>query len=71
MVMDSRAWAQETFGESKLGDPRRVRRLVGIASGLAEHAGKSLVGAMCGDSAALEGLYRFMENPRIVTDRAK
>lgn len=44
---------------------------MGIAEGLAEHAGKSLVGAMCGDSAALEGMYRFMENPRIKAEEIR
>lgn len=38
-LSDCYLWANEQFGYARLGDPRRTRRLVSLASSLAQHAG--------------------------------
>ncbi len=65
VTIEPRAWAQEVFGKCTLGDVRRERRLKLIASGLAEHSGKSLVSACGLNAAELEGTYRFVENKHV------
>lgn len=59
---DTKAWASYWFGTAVLGDQRRTRRLVQIASDLAEHVGCAPAKA-CGHSlAGLEGANRFIRN---------
>ena len=65
MIVGPHIWASEMFGGCDLGDPRRVKRLVGMAKSLAQHSGKSLVGVFGGSTAELEGAYRFIENKHI------
>lgn len=62
---DPSAWAQETFGESELGDKRRRARLVRVAGDVARHAGSSLLKACAGDEAAVEGMYRLLRNEAV------
>jgi hypothetical protein len=63
---DTKAWASFWFGNAALGDARRTRRLVQIASDLAEHLGCAPAKA-CGQSlAGLEGANRFIRNPSFV-----
>lgn len=63
------AWAERTFDQCELGDPRRLKRLKLVASRLAENCGKrGLCGPLGGSSAELEGGYRFVENHRVAAD---
>ncbi|MBB6852503.1 hypothetical protein HEN82_019355, partial [Escherichia coli] len=39
VLSDCYSWDNEQFGHARLGDPRRTRRLVSLASSLAQHAG--------------------------------
>ena len=57
-------WAQQQFGNSELGDPRRTARLVKLASTLAAEPGKSLVN-VTQSPAEMEGAYRFIRNDHI------
>jgi len=59
---DARCWAEQTFGSCNLEDPRRVKRLVDIASRLSIDPTGSLTGICRGDNAAKEGTYKFVEN---------
>ncbi|EPB3473780.1 transposase DNA-binding-containing protein, partial [Escherichia coli] len=43
VLSDCYSWANEQFGHTRRGDPRRTRRLVSLASSLAQHAGLSIV----------------------------
>jgi Transposase DNA-binding/Transposase Tn5 dimerisation domain/Transposase DDE domain len=52
-------WAEATFGSVDLGDPRRTRRAVAIATALATETGASLPKQLH-DPAALEATYRFL-----------
>ena len=54
-------WAQEEFGVAELGDPRRNKRLVNIASKLAANPGGTLPQAFP-DWAELKAAYRFFDN---------
>jgi hypothetical protein len=51
-------WAQQEFGFAKLGDARRNKRLVKIATNLAKHPGGTLPQAFP-DWAELKAAYRF------------
>jgi hypothetical protein len=64
-INDSREWAQFTFGQCELGDPRRTARLITIATSLADHVGDSLSQAADSDSAKHLGGYRFIRNPHV------
>ena len=65
MKNDASEWAAETFRESELGDPRRRNRLIQLASNYAEQIGSSTVECCNGDSAQIEGAYRFLRNDEI------
>ena len=54
------------FAGAQLGDPRRSRRAQAIVAQLARNPGGSLPQSM-GSEAALEGVYRFANNPRVMT----
>ena len=41
VLSDCYSWAIDQFGHARLGDQRRTRRLVSLASSLAQHAGLS------------------------------
>ena len=62
---DAWAWAWETFGGCDLGDKRRTRRLVDMASRLAVHKGKPILRACGGDGPAIEGAYRWVRNREV------
>ena len=55
-------WAQNEFAFAELGDPRRNKRLVNIATKLAANPGGTLPQAFP-DWAELKGAYRFFDNP--------
>jgi len=58
MLIPPGQWAQQEFGFAKLGDSRRNKRLVKIASHLAAHPGGTLPQAF-EEWAQLKGAYRF------------
>jgi hypothetical protein len=55
-------WAQNEFGFAQLGDQRRTKRLVNIATKLAAHPGGTLPQAFP-DWTELKGAYRFFNQP--------
>lgn len=60
-------WSEEEFGSSRLGDPRRVRRLVAVAAEAARRpAGQ--VTAVFDDDAEREGAFRLVSNPAVDGD---
>lgn len=61
-------WAQNEFAFAELGDPRRNKRLVNIATKLAANPGGTLPQAFP-EWAELKAAYRFFDNP--VVDFAK
>lgn len=68
MITNAIDWAQWIFGLSKLGDVRRERRLIDVASRLARHAGASLAKCCRGNAAAILGSYRLMSNKNVDPD---
>ena len=54
-------WASRTFGRAKLGDQRRVDRLVAMAERVAERPAGT-VSAVFGNGAEREGAFRLLEN---------
>jgi len=60
--MDAEEWARELFGDSELGDPRRTKRLVKLASNYAKNIGSSTVASCGGDESEVEASYRFLRN---------
>ncbi len=67
VTTDANQWAEETFKEAELGDPRRKKRLIKLASDIAANYGESVVKAS-EDSASIEGAYRFIRNPSITAE---
>lgn len=61
-------WAQEEFAFAELGDPRRNKRLVNIATKLAASPGGRLPQAFP-EWAELKAAYRFFGNPRVQFER--
>jgi Transposase DNA-binding/Transposase DDE domain len=62
---DGARWAKQIFGSCNLEDPRRVRRLIDIASRLSNDPSGSLTRICRGDRAAQEGAYKFVENDAV------
>lgn len=67
VLSDCYSWAQRIFGLANLGDVRRTRRLVTLASSLAQHAGLSIVKSSQ-STAEVEGAYRLMRNADVSPD---
>lgn len=63
--LEAEAWAQRYFGGCELGDVRRTRRVVTMATSLARHVGRSPHAACRGDAAANEGAYRLLRNESV------
>ncbi len=63
-MIDNVEWAEKTFGEANLGDPRRTSRLVKLAATLANTPGKPLVN-IPESPADMEGAYRFIRNESV------
>jgi Transposase DNA-binding/Transposase Tn5 dimerisation domain len=59
--MEQVRWAEREFGEAELGDVRRTRRLVTLATAMAERGSTSLP-EVCEERAALQAGYRFFSN---------
>ncbi len=64
VLSDCYSWDNEQFGHAHLGDPRRTRRLVSLASSLAQHAGLSIVKSSH-STAQVESAYRLIRNPSV------
>jgi len=60
-----RRWAEGIFAETELGDRRRTQRLINIASNVVASPGESFVTSCKGNSAEVEGTYRWLENEAI------
>ncbi|HCM1915985.1 TPA: IS4 family transposase [Salmonella enterica subsp. salamae serovar 28:r:e,n,z15] len=67
VLSDSYSWANDIFGSAEVGDLRRTRRLVTLASSLAQHTGLSIVQSSH-STAEVEGAYRLMRNPAVLPD---
>lgn len=67
VLSDCYSWAKGIFGLAALGDLRRTRRLVTLATSLAQHAGLSIVKSSH-SPAEVEGAYRLLRNPNITPD---
>lgn len=63
-IKNTEQWAEELFGNAELGDNRRTKRLVKLSSQMATHTGTSVVQA-AGDTASIEGAYRFIRNQAV------
>jgi len=59
------SWAREIFSGAKLGDRRKMQRLVKIAGNTMQSPGESFVAGCKGDLAQIEGTYRWLENDSI------
>ena len=57
-------WSTRKFGGCALGDIRRTRRLVQLAS----HVGTAPLRACCGDAAASKGAYRLLRNEAVAAE---
>lgn len=57
-------WATEEFGHAQLGDVRRRKRLVKVASEVARHPAGTVTRA-CRSSASREGAFRLLESPSV------
>ena len=64
MKDELRAWSVETFGHAKLGDERRLRRLVQMGVRAAERPDGRL-STVFGSAREREGAYDFVENRAI------
>ena len=67
LLSDCYSWAKQVFGLAKLGDPRRTRRLVTLATSLAQHTGLSIVKSSQ-STAEVEGAYRLIRNPSVLPE---
>lgn len=63
-MTDIQAWAREEFGRAELGDGRRTRRLVQIATAFAEQPGGMVTQVMRLPDQR-EGAFRFIENAKV------
>ena len=66
MKEDTTDWAQDEFGEAKLGDARLVARLVALARQMAYSPHCSFPQSL--SPAELKGAYRFFDNDEVDTD---
>ena len=62
--MTTAAWAEREFSRAELGDRRRTRRLVVLATAMAERSSTSLP-EMCAEWAGQKAGYRFFSNEGI------
>lgn len=65
-VMEAQTLAEEHFGGARLGDSRRVRRLVSAAEQILRHPDGGLPQKLEGGGwAAIMGLYRLLSSPAV------
>src|SRR5581483_6538057 len=65
---DAHLWACDEFGQANLGDARRTRRLVQIASQTADHPAGRVTQVFSQDNQR-QGAYGFLENDAIEADQ--
>lgn len=65
--MSAGAWAREEFGTATLGDARRSRRLIQMASGIAK-APAGRVSSVFTKARDLQGAYDFLEHGHVEAD---
>ncbi len=63
-MRDVQVWAEEEFGRAALGDVRRTKRLVQLASEVAGRPAGTVTKA-CRSSASREGAFRLLENGEV------
>jgi hypothetical protein len=63
-IASPEAWAQQTFGSVDVGDARRTRRLVRMATGMARDPAQSLP-QQAGAASALKGAYRLLDTDAV------
>lgn len=63
-MQSTQAWATEEFGDAELGDRRRTRRLIAMASEVAARPAGTVTRA-CATSASREGAFRLLENAAV------
>lgn len=68
MLMPPGAWAQQEFGDANLGDRRRNKRLVKVATNIAAKPGGTLPQAFS-DWAELKAAYRFFGQRGVTFER--
>lgn len=61
-AQSTEAWAEREFGSGKLGDPRRTRRLVQVASDFYARPQATVPRACNGNTARVKATYRLMNN---------
>jgi hypothetical protein len=61
--LDGDQWADNEFGGARLGDRRLSGRLVDSARMLGSMPGRAFCGAAQGDTAAIKGYYRMIDQP--------
>lgn len=66
-MQSAQKWAESEFGSANLGDARRTRRLVLLASEVASHPAGTVTQA-CLSSASREAAFRLLENTAIRPD---
>lgn len=68
MNNDIKKWAESTFGQCDLGDPRRTKRLIKYAQQQAEAPTFSTIASSNGNTAKSEGAYRLLRNKHVEAD---
>lgn len=63
-MCEARVWAEEEFGQAALGDARRTKRLVRLATAYAEQPAGTVT-QVVSNAAEREAAYRLLENPRV------
>ena len=58
------AWAVSQFGTAALGDERRTRRLVRLATAMAANSAGSIP-QQTGSAAAMKAAYRLFDSPAV------
>lgn len=61
--IDGQDWAENEFGNAKIGDKRLTTRLIQAATDKAESPGSAYCSAAGGDQAKVKGYYRMIDKP--------
>jgi Transposase DNA-binding len=64
MKLAAAAWCEQNFGNAHLGDIRRTKRLVQVATGMTQHPQRTIPYQMQ-SSAATKATYRFLDNEAV------
>ena len=66
-ILDNKQWASETFQDCELGDQRRTKRLLTLATGMVEAPDKSLPDQFP-EWSDLKAAYRFFDTAEVTFD---